>query len=223
MKTLFVCLLFIASVSYAQFSVGDNVVVSNPQGCASVRSALSTTVPILKCEPNGTAGVIRTAPTLWGPVSYYTVSFSDGVVGWIAGLWLQRASGPAIDPPVGSLSVTPIAGGIATLSFSAKNDTVGVLQIVQGEYRGALSIQLSAPAMFTYTLSGPGGQRTYTASTLDGVPLPPPVEIDSARIAAAAYNLGRNSGLLEGIVTGKTSVTVDSVRIKLSNGREIAR
>jgi hypothetical protein len=222
-KTLFVCLFLITSVSYAQFAVGDNVSVSNPQGCANVRSALTTTVPPLKCEPNGTTGVVRSAPTTWGTSAYYTVAFADGVTGWIAGLWLQRASGPVVDPPVGSLSVTPIAGGIATLSFSAKNDTVGVLQIVQGEYRGALSIQLSTPAMFIYTLSGPGGERTYTASTLDGVPLPPPVELDSTRIAEAAYNLGRNSGLLEGIVTGKASVTVDSVKVKLSNGREVTR
>jgi hypothetical protein len=116
--------------------------------------------------------------------------------------------------------VTPLTNGFATVSFSAKDDTMGILSPFAGEYSGALTVKLDVPTIFSLTLRGRGGERVYAASTLDGTPLPPPgPQLDSTAIANAAYD----AGVLRGIVLGKATVAVDSVIVKLSTGVEVRR
>lgn len=222
MKKLLI-LLFCASIAGAQtFQVGDTVKVIPTVSCVNVRSQLTTTIPPLKCEPAGTLGVIRSAATMWGSYAYYTVAYADGITGWSAGIYLAKvANAPVVLPPSGSLSVTPITNGFATLSFTASGDTSAVFSgMSPAPYSGTITVPVSAPTSFTMTLLGEGGTSSYTVSTSNGVPIP---AIDTVAIALRAFNLGYNTGLVDGIAIGKSAVGLDSVKVHLSNGKVIIR
>lgn len=203
-------LLLIPTIVLAQFNQGDNVRVVSGITCVNVRPIAGASVP-LGCEPPGTTGVIQVGPIQWGAQPYYKVQYSDGLLGYSAGIYLEKIAS-SLPPPTGSLSVTSLPGPVV-LSFTARGDTAAIFQGVPlVPYSGTITVPIDVPSTFTLTLYGPGGTVSYTANTNNGVPLP---ALDSVRIATAAYNKGLSDGAL--------SVGVSNVTIGLSNGKQVIR
>jgi hypothetical protein len=87
------------------FKIGDLIEVVSTTDCVSIRSIASTTgSSIFKCEPAGAKGMIVGNPLVdingSSTVTFYQVTFSDGISGWAAGKYLTKSTVIIIPPPV---------------------------------------------------------------------------------------------------------------------------
>jgi hypothetical protein len=214
MRRISLCILIlVASISLAQFNPGDSVRVILTTDCVNARSAPSLKATILRCEPAGGGGVIISGPVVGDGTAFYNIEYADGLIAWSAGKYLEIAHiAPPPPPPSGSLSVSRVIDGFATAWYTTFDDTAAVLSghKQSGTISGTVVFPATQDVTLSLTLSGPGGTRTYTASTANGSNIPP--TLDSARVAQAAY--------AQGFLDGKASIVcppVDSVAVSIRN------
>jgi hypothetical protein len=200
--------------------VGDGVKVSAEN--VNCRTAPTLSSAVIKLMLGGTTGTIVGGPTSADGYTFWKVQYSEGTLGWSAGKYLVKAAVTPPPPPVnpvpsGTLEVSRIDAGFASAWFTIKDDTASVLTVPRmGILAGKVTFPLTRDTTITLELWNRQGSKTLTASTVNGSPLP--ATPDSAKIAQAAFVLGRasvvcpdsvagyNLGYLRGFTAGKASV-----------------